>query len=78
MKLKADDGSEWFLIEIIAIILQCLKDELENHLSKCEYVSPQTGKHLKATDFDWVITVPAIWQTRGKGMMREAGNMVRT
>ena len=78
MKLKADDGSEWFLIEIIALILQYLKDELENHLSKCEYVSPQTGKHLKATNFDWVITVPAIWQARGKGMMREAGNMVRT
>ena len=78
MKLKADDGSEWFLIEVIALILQYLKDELETHLSKCEYVSSKTGTYLKATDFDWVITVPAIWQARGKGMMREAGNMVRT
>ena len=78
MKLKADDGSEWFLIEVIALVLQYLKDELEKQLSKAEFVSSQTGTHLKATNFDWVITVPAIWQAHGKGMMREAGNMVRT
>ena len=31
---------------------------------------------LEATDFDWVITVPAIWGARGKQMMREAGYKV--
>ena len=31
---------------------------------------------LEATDFDWVITVPAIWKARGKQMMREAGYKV--
>ena len=28
------------------------------------------------TDFDWVITVPAIWDVRGKRMMREAAYLV--
>jgi hypothetical protein len=27
---------------------------------------------MKATDFHWVLTVPAIWKDRGKQMMREA------
>jgi len=31
---------------------------------------------FEATDFDWVITVPAIWRARGKQMMREAGYKV--
>ena len=31
---------------------------------------------LKTTDFDWVITVPAIWDARGKRMMREAAYLV--
>ena len=29
-----------------------------------------------STDFDWVITVPAIWKTRARRMMREAAYMV--
>ena len=33
---------------------------------------------LKTTDFDWVITVPAIWDARGKRMMREAAYLVST
>ena len=32
---------------------------------------------LKATNFEWVITVPAIWKSRGKQMMREAAYKVR-
>ena len=75
MKIKAHDSSEWYLIEVISLILQHLKDELERNLQMCE--PGLDGTRLKATDFDWVITVPAIWQARGKGMMREAGNMVR-
>ena len=30
----------------------------------------------KATDIDWVITVPAIWKARARRMMREAAYMV--
>ena len=29
-------------------------------------------------DFEWVITVPAIWKARGKQMMREAAYLVRS
>ena len=31
---------------------------------------------MKSTHFDWVITVPAIWNARAKRMMREAAYMV--
>ena len=34
------------------------------------------GTELRASDFDWVITVPAFWKSKGKRMMREAGCMV--
>ena len=30
----------------------------------------------RATDFDWVVTVPAIWTAQGKQMMREAAYKV--
>ena len=68
--IKAKNGKEYYLVDVIAQILKYLKIELiENHL--------QRGGHpLKATDFDWVITVPAIWKARGKQMMREAGYKV--
>ena len=46
-----------------------MKDLLIDHLS-------HTVRPLKSTDFDWVITVPAIWDARGKRMMREAAYMV--
>ena len=56
-------------MDVVAQILKYLKIELVNHL--------QRGEHpLEAIDFDWVITVPAIWRARGKQMMREAGYMV--
>ena len=54
---------------VVAFILKYLKDILIDHFSRL--VTP-----LKTTDFDWVITVPAIWDARGKGMMREAAYMV--
>ena len=54
---------------MIAFILKYLKEKLVDHLSR-------TILPLKATDFDWVITVPAIWDARGKGMMREAAYLV--
>ena len=42
-----------------------------NVTGHAEHIRP-----LEATDFDWVITVPAIWGARGKQMMREAGYKV--
>lgn len=56
-------------MEVIAFVIKYLKDQLEEHLART--ITP-----LKAKDFDWVITVPAIWKARGKRMMREAAYMV--
>ena len=69
MKVKAENGAEYYLVEVIAHILKYLKEELIKKLKRAGY-------HLDATDFDWVITVPAIWRARGKQMMREAGYKV--
>ena len=57
------------MIEVIALILKYLKHLLTAHFSR-------TVRPLKTTDFDWVITVPAIWDARGKRMMREAAYLV--
>uniref|UniRef100_A0A1X7SGS3 Uncharacterized protein n=1 Tax=Amphimedon queenslandica TaxID=400682 RepID=A0A1X7SGS3_AMPQE len=66
--IESFSGEKFYLIEVIAFILQYLKDLLIDH--HCRGVTP-----LKTTDFDWVITVPAIWDARGKRMMREAAYM---
>ena len=70
MKVKAKNGKEFYLIEVIAHILKYLKDELIRTLTDSDIP-------VEATDFDWVITVPAIWRARGKQMMREAGYKVK-
>ena len=70
MKIKAKNNTEYYLVDVITQILRFLKTELiEVHLQR-------GGHELQATDFDWVITVPAIWKARGKQMMREAGYKV--
>ena len=70
MKVKALNGKEFYLVDVIAQILKYLKEEfLVSHLQRGGYT-------FSTTDFDWVITVPAIWKARGKQMMREAGYKV--
>lgn len=72
MKIRSDNTAEsdWYLIEVIAYIIRYLKDTLMGHLLR-------NGSSISvASHFDWVITVPAIWQARGKAMMREAGYLV--
>ena len=69
MTIKSSNGKECFLVEVIAFILQYLKNELGDHLR-------QSGSGVSISNFDWVITVPAIWQSRGKRMMREAAYQV--
>jgi len=70
MKIKAKNGNEYYLLDVLAQILNYLKIELiEKHLQ-------HTGCHLEATDFHWVINVPAIWRASGEEMMREAGYKV--
>ena len=68
--MESFSGKKYYLVEVVAFILKNLKVTLIDHLSR-------GIKPLKATDFDWVITVPAIWDARGKRMMREAAYLVR-
>ena len=63
---------EFFAIEVIALILKYLKDKL---LNLDELARGLTGA-VEASDFHWIITVPAMWKARGKQMMREAAYMV--
>lgn len=65
----SSESNDWYLIEVIAFILHYLKDELMKCIS-------MAGISLTTEDFHWVITVPAIWQAKGKQMMREAGYLV--
>ena len=70
MRIRAKNGAEYYLVDVIAQVLKYLKVELiQEHLKR-------GGHQVEATDFDWVITVPAIWRARGKQMMREAGYKV--
>ena len=68
-KISALNGKQFFLLDVIAHILHHLKNrlliELRDH-----------GQNLKASDFDWVITVPAIWKPRARRLMLQAGYMV--
>ena len=72
MPIKSFDGKEYYLVEVIAFVLLHLKNQLMSHLSKSGHYDPS----LHVFDFDWVITVPAIWKARGKQMMREAASLV--
>ena len=60
---------EYYLIEVIAIILRKVKEKLEDFFKNRE------GGY-KIEDFHWVLTVPALWGLRAREMMREAGCLV--
>ena len=70
--IKSIQQKEFYLVEVIALILKFLKEKLLNLEEICKGL---TGA-LKASHFAWVITVPAMWKARGKQMMREAAYMV--
>lgn len=62
-------GDRYYLVEVIGLMLNCIKDQLIFRIEKA-------GKRLVATDFKWVITIPAIWKGRGKQLIREAAYRV--
>ena len=74
----------FFLIDVIALFIKYLKDELETFLKLNMRSYPDSGtdsttrKVLTASDFQWVITVPTIWSPAAKQMMREAAYKVNT
>ena len=72
MKVSAMNGQDFYLVDVIGHILRYLKEEfLFRHLQR-------GGHSFQTSDFEWVITVPAIWKVRGKQLMREAGYKVCT
>lgn len=62
-------GGSYYLVEVIAFILKYWKSSLLDALKHT--LSPP-----QSTDFDWIITVPAIWKARAKRLMREAAYKV--
>lgn len=79
MLISAHEGEKYYLIEVIALVLYYLKKKFDEHLERSGYKIPSTQgsfQALKSSDFSWLITVPAIWQDRGKQMMREAAYRV--
>ena len=66
----AMNGKQFYLVDVIAHILHHLKCQLLTEVRAFGY------RKLKASDFDWVITVPAIWKSKRRNMMLEAGYMV--
>ena len=82
MKISAFKGASYYVIEVIAFVLNYLKSKFEEELEMGNHkVQQENDKNieprlLKAFDFTWVITVPAIWNEKGKQMMREAAYRV--
>ena len=65
-----NSNEKYYLVDVIAFILKYLRDKLYEALENSDL-------DMKQVQFDWVVTVPAIWDIRGKQMMREAAYKVR-
>ena len=64
-----NSSEQYYLVDVVAFILKYLKDQLYEALDR-------SGLNMSQVQFDWVVTVPAIWNIRGKQMMREAAYKV--
>ena len=64
-----NSSEQYYLVDVVAFILKYLKDQLYEALGKSLDMS-------QTINFDWVVTVPAIWDIHGKQMMREAAYKV--
>ena len=68
--MEAQNGKEYFIMEVIAMMLKYIKERLFTD----EFL--KDPRKPKPSDFHWVITVPALWKTSGKQMMRQAAYKV--
>lgn len=68
--IKGSDGKEYYIIEVIGLILREVKQKLVRYFKK--------RGSLVVENFDWVLTVPALWGERARDMMREAAYLVST
>ena len=64
-----NSNDQYYLVDVVAFILKYLKDQLYEALGRANL-------DMSQVQFDWVVTVPAIWDVRGKQMMREAAYKV--
>ena len=64
-----NSDEQYYLLDVVALILKYLRDRLYDCLRTM-------GLDMSKIQFDWVVTVPAIWDIRGKQMMREAAYKV--
>ncbi|XP_018545955.1 heat shock 70 kDa protein 12A-like [Lates calcarifer] len=64
--IKAANGKSMEALKIFTEALRYLKEDA------LETISAKTGRKFIASDFTWVLTVPAIWDPSAKQFMREA------
>ena len=64
-----NSNEQYYLVDVVAFILKYLKDQLYEAVGK-------SSLDMKCVQFNWVVTVPAIWDVHGKQMMREAAYKV--
>lgn len=70
-QLTAANGKNVDAITVFSLSMKYLKDEA------VETILDATGdKYYSAEDFQWVLTVPAIWTAAAKQFMREAAYRV--
>uniref|UniRef100_A0A3Q2DNH4 Heat shock protein family A (Hsp70) member 12A.2 n=1 Tax=Cyprinodon variegatus TaxID=28743 RepID=A0A3Q2DNH4_CYPVA len=67
LKIKAANGKEMTALKVFTEALRFLKDDALKHIA----INTE-GKEFTASDFTWVLTVPAIWDHSAKQFMREA------
>ncbi|KAM9342363.1 heat shock 70 kDa protein 12A-like [Pholidichthys leucotaenia] len=67
LTVKAANDKSMNAMKVVSETLRFLKEDALNTMSKNTY-----GSKLIASDFTWVLTVPAIWDPSAKQFMREA------
>ncbi|XP_054908883.1 heat shock 70 kDa protein 12A-like isoform X2 [Poeciliopsis prolifica] len=67
LMIKAANGKSMKALKVFAEALRFLKDDALETIN-----SNTRGKKFIASDFNWVLTVPAIWDPSAKQFMREA------
>ncbi|XP_005817149.2 heat shock 70 kDa protein 12A-like [Xiphophorus maculatus] len=67
LKIKAANNKEMTALKVFSESLRFLKDDALKTIN-----SKAPGQNFIASDFTWVLTVPAIWDESAKQFMREA------
>lgn len=62
------NGKNYYLIEVIALILQKIKIRIQDYFRRRGSITTDT--------FSWVLTIPALWGESARAMMREAAYLV--